>query len=176
MRTFRWVLLAMSVVMVSCSGGSLSSNGEASTTRTNARTDEPKQVQIEAWSVLPRPKTERITLFQDAYLTIYAECAGSAAVMPRTDVYFVGVERDLTVPVDMGYAIEATTSSMSKFMFQSGLNSTPTSPWGPNIRVLDGVVTTTLTSEGGYRVWLSILPDDDGRCNFRGMIQPGQRP
>jgi hypothetical protein len=42
MRTLRWVLVAMSVVLVSCSGGSLSSKGEASTTRANARTGAPK--------------------------------------------------------------------------------------------------------------------------------------
>lgn len=173
MRSMRWALIGVVAVLVSCGGGSSSSNSEASPTPTDVGTDAPKQVQIEAWSILPRPTTERITLFQDAKLTIYADCTGSTAVNPSTDVYFVGVERDLTIPVDMGYAIEATNSSMYKYMYQSGLNSTPISPWGSNTRVLDGVVTTTLTHEGGYRVWLSIWTDGYGRCNFRGMIQPG---
>jgi len=191
MRTLRWVLVAAVAVLVSCGGGSspqvqvsgLTSDSLTSASSTlentgaltvsDAGTDTPKQVQIEAWSILPRPTTERITLFQDAKLTIYGDCTGSTAITPSTDVYFVGVDRNLTVPVDMGYAIEATSSSMYQYMYQSGLNSTPISPWGSNTRVLDGVVTTTLTHEGGYRVWLSIWTDGEGRCNFRGTIQPG---
>lgn len=135
----------------------------------------PQQVQIEAWSVLPRSSTERITLFNDGKLTIYGDCTGSSATTPTSQVYFVGVEPNITTGLNMGYAIEATSDAMYKTVYQSGLNSTPQSPWGSYTRLLDGVVSTGLTHEGGYRVWLAILKDGAGRCNFRGMVQP-ERP
>jgi hypothetical protein len=138
--------------------------------------DAPQQIQIEAWSVLPRTSTERITLFQDSKVTIFGDCTDSpSSSIPTSQISIVGVEPNDAIGLRMGYAIESTSEGMYKTVHQSGLISTPQSPWGINTRLIDGVISTGLTHPGGYRVWLASMVDGLGRCNFRGMVQP-ERP
>ena len=141
-----------------------------------AGVDAPQQVQIEAWSVLPRSSTERITLFQDSKVTIYGDCTNSpSSSIPSSQLFIVGVEPNDTIGLRMGYAIESTSEAGFKTVHQSGLISAAQSPWGLNTRLIDGVISTGLTHQGGYRVWLASMVDGLGRCNFRGTVQP-ERP
>lgn len=161
---------SFSVVLVGCSmNTSKSTQGFEGAAGLNA----PQQIQIEAWSVLPRTSIERITLFQDSKVTIYGVCADSpSSLIPTSQIYIVGVEPNDAIGLRMGYAIESTSEEMVKSVHQSGLISTPQSPWGINTRLIDGVISTGLTHPGGYRVWLASMVDNLGRCNFRGMVQP----
>ena len=160
-------------LLSSCTVQGSAENKNQGALRDGVASDSTKQVQIEAWSVLPRNSTERLTLFQDSRVTIYGDCSSSpASSIPVSQIYLVGVEPNDAIGLRMGYAIESTSNSMIKTIFQSGLISTPQSPWGPNTRLIDGVISTGLTHWGGYRIWIASAVDELGQCNFRGMVQP----
>lgn len=135
---------------------------------------------IEAWSVLPRSGTERLTLFDDGVLKIFGDCtSGVSTSVPTAQIWIQGRPRveGATAAQDfqMGYAIEATSGAMYKAMHVSGLNEVEQSPWGSFTKAIQGVITTGLSRPGGYPLFISTYTDGNGSCNFRGWVIP-ERP
>lgn len=138
--------------------------------------DAPQQWMIEGWSVLPRTGTQRVTLFNDGVLKIYGDCTGSTATTPTARIWIVGLNKSNppvnAVNFEMGYAIEATSTTGTKTLYQSGLDAVEQSPWGAAVRQIEGMVTTGLSRSGGYPLWIGVYRDAQGACNFRGWVIP----